>query len=105
MVCNTNTQHFLDGLWTKQEELASIGIEINEQDYWSTIVKSLPMSLANFTSSQLATMWLFASTKTIEPNMLILLITEEAELQKVKYIGGRSDTKDCNEAMAITMPT
>ena len=72
-------RHFLDGLRTKREELASISVMINEKDYWSMIIKSLPTSLANFASSQLAAVCLYSSTKMIDPDTLISIIIEEAE--------------------------
>ena len=71
--------HFLDGLQMKQEELASIGVTIDKKDYWLTIIKSLPTSLVNFASSQLAAARLYSSTKTINPDTLISIIIEEAE--------------------------
>ena len=96
-------RHFLDGLRTKREELASVGVTINEKDYRSTIIKSLPTSLANFTSSQLAAARLYSSTKTIAPNTLISIIIEEAEHQKA-WGTSRSDhrdhDKDKDEALA-----
>ncbi|KAF8545918.1 hypothetical protein OG21DRAFT_1380404, partial [Imleria badia] len=73
--------HFLDGLRTKCEELAAIGVAIDQTDYRSTIIKSLPASLTNFASNQLASACLFSSTKTIEPDTLIAIISEEAEHQ------------------------
>ena len=71
--------HFLNGLWTKREELASIGVTIDEKDYQSTIINLLPTSLANFASSQLAAVCLYSSTKSIDPDTLISIIIEEAE--------------------------
>jgi hypothetical protein len=47
-----NVREFLDSLRVKREELASVGVDIDEKDYRSTIISSLPFSLANFTSSQ-----------------------------------------------------
>ena len=44
---------FLDGLWTKKEELAAVGVSIDDMDFRLTIIKSLPNLLANFASSQL----------------------------------------------------
>ncbi|KIJ22570.1 hypothetical protein M422DRAFT_197022, partial [Sphaerobolus stellatus SS14] len=37
-----NIRDWLDGLRTKREELASVGVDITEKDYRSTILKSLP---------------------------------------------------------------
>ena len=55
-----NVWKFLDNLRVKQEELASVGVDIDEKDYQLTIISSLPYSLANFASSQLATARMFA---------------------------------------------
>ena len=35
-----NVQEFLDNLRVKQEELASVGVDIDEKDYQSTIISS-----------------------------------------------------------------
>ena len=55
-----NVREFLDNLRVKREELASVGVDIDEKDYRSTIIKSLPTSLANFASSQLAAAHLYS---------------------------------------------
>ena len=89
-------RHFLDGLWTKREELASVGVTIDEKDYQSTIIKSLPTSLVNFASSQLAATRLYSSTKTIDPDTLISIIIEEAEQQKARG-PMHSDHCDCDK--------
>ena len=76
---------------------------INKKDYWSTIIKSLPTSLANFASSQLAAAHLYSSTKTIDPNTLISIIIEEAERQKARgpmHSDHRDRDKDKDEALA-----
>ncbi|KAJ8586924.1 hypothetical protein M405DRAFT_713301, partial [Rhizopogon salebrosus TDB-379] len=70
-------RQFLDGLRTKREELASVGVSIDEKDYRSTIIKSLPNSLANFASNQLTSAKLWSPTKTIDPDILISIISEE----------------------------
>ena len=41
---------FLDSLHVKREELVQAGVDINEKDYHSTIIKSLPFHLSNFAS-------------------------------------------------------
>jgi hypothetical protein len=41
-------------LRSKREELASVGVDIDEKDYRSTVISSLPTFLSNFASSQLA---------------------------------------------------
>jgi len=60
-----NVRQFLDELHVKREELATVGVDIDEKDYRSTIISSLPYSLANFTSNQLVAAKLYSSTKTI----------------------------------------
>jgi hypothetical protein len=94
----------LDNLRVKREELASVGVDIDEKDYRSTIISSLPYSLANFASSQLAAARMFATTKTIAPDSLISLISEEYERQKTQKTcrSGKSKDDDKDEAMAVS---
>ena len=100
-----NVQEFLNTLHTKQEELASVGVEIDEKDYQSTIISSLPIALANFASSQLASARLYASTRTIAPDSLISLISEEYERQKTQWLrrsgSGKSKEDDKDEALSV----
>jgi len=76
-------------------------VDVDEKDYHSTIIWSLPPHLANFALTQLAVARLYATSKTIEPDVLISLISEETEWQKMKHTS-RSDMKDRDEAMAVT---
>ena len=55
---------FLDSLHIKREELAQARVQIDEKDYHSTIINSLPYHLSNFTLSQLTTTCLCSLTKT-----------------------------------------
>ena len=96
-----NVREFLDGLRVKREELDSVGVDIDEKDYRSTIISSLPFALANFASSQLAAARMFATTKTIAPDSLISLISEEFERQKTQKSRRSGKTKDEDEAMAV----
>lgn len=99
-----NVREFLDNLRVKREELASVGVEITEQDYRSTIISSLPYSLANFASAQLAAARMFATSKTIDPDALISLISEEYERQRTQQSRrtGKSKSDDPkDEAMAV----
>jgi hypothetical protein len=97
-----NVREFLDNLRVKREELASVGVDIDEKDYRSTIISSLPFALANFASSQLAAARMFAVTKTIAPDSLISLISEEYERQKTQKSRRSGKTKDDgDEAMAV----
>jgi len=72
-------RQFLDDLHMKRDELSAVGVPIEEKDYRSTIIQSLPHHLASFASGQLATASLYSTTKTIEPNILISMIIEESE--------------------------
>jgi len=101
-----NVHEFLDSLHVKREVLATVGVEIDDKDYLSTIISSLPMSLSNFTSNQLATTKLYALTKTIDPNALISLISEEYERQKAqrsRCSTGKSPKEDDRAHMTVIL--
>jgi hypothetical protein len=66
-------------LRVKKEELATYGVVIEEKDYRSTIIKSLPPHLSAFASNLLAGARLYSSSKTIDPDELITLVSEEYE--------------------------
>src|SRR6266545_3302098 len=66
-----NVREFLEGLCVKREELAQVGVDIENKDYLSTIVGSLPFALSNFASSQLTAARMFSTTKTIDPVMTL----------------------------------
>jgi len=98
----SNVRTFLDDLRVKREELASVGVKISKDDYRSTVINSLPVSLANFASSQLAAAQLFSVTKTIAPDTLISLISEEYEHQKNQRNQDASGKgKEPDEAMSV----
>ena len=80
-----NVRQFLDNLCVKREELATMGVEIDEKDYQSTIISSLPIHLSNFASNQLAVARMYAPLKTIDPDALISLIAEEYNRQCVQH--------------------
>jgi hypothetical protein len=44
---------WLNSLCTKKEQLSAVGVTIDDQDFRSTIIASLPPSLATFASNQL----------------------------------------------------
>ena len=101
-----NVRQFLDELRMKREELATVGVDIDEKDYHSTIISSLPYSLANFASNQLAAAKLYSSTKTITPDALISLISEEYERQQVQRShrsGGNGKAKDQDRDEALNV--
>src|SRR6266567_545842 len=102
---NDNVREFLDDLRVKQEELASVGVDIDEKDYRSTILASLPFALSNFASVQLAAARMWAPTKTIDPDDLISLINEDYDRQKAqrtRRYGKARDNDDSDEAMSAS---
>jgi hypothetical protein len=89
-------------LWTKWEELSSVGIDMDDKDYHSMIILSLPTYLSNFAFSQFAVAKLYSPSKTIEPNALISLISEEFKHQKTQCTccaGGAKSKDDTDEAL------
>ncbi len=99
----SNVREFLDNLRVKREELASVGVDIDEKDYRSTILSSLPTVLANFASSQLAAARMFSPDKMIMPDVLISLISEEYERQKTQRTrrSGGKGKDEADEAMSV----
>ena len=100
-----NVREFLDGLRVKKEELVTYGVVIEDKDYRSTIITSLPHHLSNFASNLLAGARLYSTSKTIDPDELILLISEEFE-RNVASRSRRSNVKsmkgdDKDEAMSV----
>ena len=96
---------YLDSLQVEKEKLASVGVDIDEKDYRSTIISFLPVALSNFASSQLTSAWLYAPSKTIAPDSLISLIAEESERQKAQHSRWQSDKPkddDKDEAMHVS---
>jgi len=98
---------FLDDLHVKREELATMGVEIDEKDYHSTIISSLAIHLSNSASNQLAVARLYAPTKTIDPDTLISLISEESDCQRSQHArrgngSGKSKGDEKDEALYVT---
>jgi len=79
-----NPREFLEGLRVKKEELSQAGVVINEKDYFSLIISSLPFALSNFTSSQLAAAQ-YLSSKPMTPDDLLSMLLEESDRQRVQY--------------------
>jgi len=101
---NGDIHQFLDNLHAKRDELAAVGVSIEEKDYHSTIIQSLPNHLASFASGQLTTARLYSPTQTIDPDILISLIIEESECHNRK--GGHNThakpkSKDGDEALSV----
>src|SRR5271168_4942774 len=96
-------REFLEGLRLKKEELSQAGVDIDEKDYFSVILSSLPPAMSNFASSQLAAAR-FSATKTITPSDLISMLIEEADRQKAQYASRRGSGKgkeEESEALAV----
>jgi hypothetical protein len=98
---------FLQDLCTKREELAAIGVIVDEKDYQSTVLSSLPNSLSNFASNVIAAAWLTSSSNAINLDALIQMISEECDRQQMKKCRNnavkesKGKDKD-NEAMLAT---
>ena len=98
-----NVRDFLDELRTKREELVQVGVDIDAKDYLSTIISSLPVSLSSFASATLAAARIFSPTKTIEPDVLLSLLMEEADRMKAqsarRRVSGKGNDEDKGEAL------
>ena len=69
-----NAKEFLRGLRLKKEELAQVGVRISNEEYLSTIISSLPDTLINFASMQMA--WTLQQTsKAMDARMLMTIVT------------------------------
>jgi len=101
-----NIRDFLQGLQVKKEELAKVGVTIDDTDYLSTLISSLPHALSNFASAQLAAARMFLTSRTIDPDILISLLMEEADRQKVQRAHrqgtGKGKDEEKDEALAVT---
>ena len=100
-----NAKDFLRGLRLKKEELAQVGVTISNKDYLSTIISSLPDTLSNFASSQIA--WTAQqNSKLMDTNVLMSMLLQEADRQylrslrrKVGSAKGKEEEK--NEALVV----
>jgi hypothetical protein len=103
---NGDIRQFLDDLRAKRDELSAVGVQIEEKDYRSMIIQSLPGHLASFASGQLATARLYSPTQTIDPDILISLIIEESERRNHKDTRNSRNSgnkhRDGNEALSMT---
>jgi hypothetical protein len=71
-----NPREFLERLRVMKEELAQAGEVVDEKDYFSVIISSLPVPLSNFASNQLAAAK-FLSSKSMTPDDLLSMLVEE----------------------------
>ncbi|KAG5715707.1 hypothetical protein E4T56_gene198 [Termitomyces sp. T112] len=101
---------FLDSLQVKKEELASVGLDINDKDYHLTIIGSLPPSLATYANSLLTATKLLSSSmhdsSNIDSDTLIIVISEEYDHQHVQcehHTAAKTVVKpEKNEAIVVT---
>jgi hypothetical protein len=104
-----NVRDFLEELRTKREELVQVGVDIDAKDYLSTIISSLPISLSSFASAQLAAARMFSPTKSIEPDVLLSLLMEEADRMMAQLARHRVSKKgkeeEPNEALSAGTST
>ena len=84
-----DTRDFLMDLQVKREELAKVGVSIDDKDYLSTIISSLPIALSNFAAAHM-----FLVSKSINPNVLISLLMEEVDRQKSQQARRHSPKKE-----------
>ena len=78
-----NAKEFLRGLQLKKEELAQVGVKISNEEYLSTIISSLPDSLANFALMQMA--WtLQLTSKSMDAGTLMTMLLQEVERQNLR---------------------
>jgi hypothetical protein len=70
---------FLGLMCIKHEELVAIRVTISDKDYQSTILKAVLEEMLKFTSNLLTASWLFWPSKSIDPDVLIDHISEEAD--------------------------
>ena len=98
-----NPREFLEGLRVRKEELAQAGVVVDEKDYFSIIISSLPYALSNFASSQLAAAQ-YLSSKKISPDDLLSMLLEESDRQRAQFQRRRVSGKgkeDGNEALSV----
>jgi hypothetical protein len=83
-------------------------VDIDDKDYRSTIISSLPPHLANFASIQLTAAKLYSPAQTIEPDLFIQVISDEwdcykSQNQRVRRGGPKATAETEDEALA-TVP-
>ena len=72
-----NVRTWLEKLQTRKEELAKVGVNIDDKDFCSVIISSLPGYLSEFTATLLTNAQLYSTNKTIDPDIFISLFNEE----------------------------
>ncbi|PPR01457.1 hypothetical protein CVT24_001860 [Panaeolus cyanescens] len=102
----SDVRKFLDSLRVKKEELITYGVHVSDEDFLSTIIKSLPQYLSHFASNLLANARLWSETGTIDPHRFIAMVSEEYDvlsiLRSTKQGGkGSGGGGGLDEALAV----
>jgi hypothetical protein len=74
-----DVRSFLGSMHVKREELAAVGMKMSDKEYRSAIIKSLPEEMSKFASGLLTAARILTPTTSIDPNILIDHISEEAD--------------------------
>ena len=87
-----NVRLFLGSMHVKHEELVAVGVTMSDKEYWSAIIKSLPEEMSKFASGLLTAARVLTPSTSIDPNILIDHISEEADRLSArrKWDGGSS---------------
>src|SRR6266702_5224711 len=101
---------FLGQMHVKCEELAAVGVTMTEKEYHSAIIKSIPDEMSKFASRLLTAAHVLSPTKSIDQDVLIDHISEEADClaacHKCEGGGGPSgkgkQSQNQDKAMAAT---
>jgi len=105
-----DVRSFLGSMRVKREELAAVGVTMSDKEYRSAIIKSLPEEMSKFASSLLTASRVIQPSASIDPDILIDHISEEADRVSArrKRDGGSSgkgkqpQSQGQDEALAAT---
>src|SRR6266702_7625579 len=99
---------FLGQMRVKREELAAVGVTMTKKEYHSAIIKAIPDEMSKFASGLLTATRVLSPTTSIDPDILIDHISEEADHLAAhrKHDGGSSgkgkQSQSQDKAMAAT---
>jgi len=89
----------INDLRMKKAKLSAVGVNINNDNYWNSIIQSLPCWLATFASNQLTATYL--AGHDIEPELLITFICDKWDCT---HLSGRNSLRhDADNALAFEM--
>ena len=100
---------FFKDLAAKKEELATCGVEISDQDYQSTVIRSLLTKLSQYASSLLASARLIGGSsaeKKFDIQVLMDLVVEEYEhltCEQGANTGGSNSSSNANDVALLVM--